>query len=213
MWDHSQLWNSGLFPAKAGLNSIMGKRLFIALELSENCRERLAGLRTSIRGVRWLAADQLHLTIAFLGDVDVEPELRLREQLEKVRVPPFLLPIEGVGTFGGFRPSVIWSGVSTGHPHLFALHKRIHDALFAAHFEPELRSFHPHVTLARLKGVSAPTLRPFLKKHEFDEFGLVEFTSFALVSSMPGPEGSTYSIEARYALKAKARSSARGEKS
>ncbi len=191
----------------------MAKRLFIALELPEACRERLAGLRTSIRGVRWLTADQLHLTLAFPGDVAAEPELRLREQLGKVRVPPFLLPIEGVGTFGGSRPSIIWSGVSTGHPHLFALHKRVHDALFAAHFEPELRSFHPHVTLARLKGVSAPTLRPFLKKHESDEFGLVEFTSFALVSSMPGPEGSAYSIEARYELKSQARSPTRGGKS
>src|SRR6478672_8223028 len=99
----------------------MPKRLFIALELPENCRERLAGLRTSIRGVRWLAADQFHLTLAFLGDVEAEPESRLREELGQVRVPPFLLPIEGVGTFGGARPSVIWSGVSTGHPHLFAL--------------------------------------------------------------------------------------------
>lgn len=202
---YGPLWNSRLLPRQVALNSIMEKRLFIALELPENCVECLVDLRTSMRGVRWLAADQLHLTLAFLGDVDAKSELRLREQLEKVRVPPFLLSIEGVGTFGGSRPSVIWSGVSTGHPHLFALHKRVYDALFAAHFEPELRSFHPHVALARLKGVSAFTLRPFLKKHESDEFGLVEFTSFALVSSMPGPEGSIYSIEARYELKAQAR--------
>lgn len=184
----------------------MAKRLFIALELPETCRERLAGLRTGIRSVRWLSADPLHLTLAFLGDVDAEPELRLREELEKVRVPPFLLPIEGVGTFGGSRPSIIRAGVGTGHPHLFALHKRVYDALFAAHFEPELRAFHPHVTLARLKQVSAPTLRPFLRKHEADTFCLVEFTRFALVSSCPGPEGSVYSVEARYELKAQARS-------
>lgn len=190
----------------------MAKRLFIALELPENCRGRLAGLRTSIRGVRWLAADQLHLTLAFLGDVDAEPELRMREELGKVRVPLFFLPIEGIGTFGGSRPSVIWAGVGTGHPHLFALHKRVHDALFAARFDPELRSFHPHVTLARLKEVSAPAIRPFIKQHESDEFGLVEFTSFALVSSMPGPEGSVYSIEARYELKTQARSPTRGGK-
>lgn len=182
----------------------MPKRLFIALELTESCREILAGLATPVRGVRWLTPDQLHLTLAFLGDVTEEAELRLREKLAEVRVPPFLLPIEGVGTFGGPRPSVIWAGVGTGHPHLFALHKRVHDALLAARFDPVLRSFHPHVTLARLKDVSAHTLRPFLKLHEAAEFALVEFTTFALVSSKPGAEGSIYTVEARYDLKAQA---------
>ena len=184
----------------------MPKRLFIALELPENCRRDLADLRTPIRGVRWLTEDQLHLTLAFLGDVSDEPELLLREKLAEVRVPPFLLPIEGLGTFGVPRPSVIWAGVGTGHPHLFALHKRIHDALFAAHFNPVLRSFHPHVTLARLTNVSAPTLRPLFKKHEFDELALFEAASFALISSKPGPEGSVYTVEARYDLKAHDRS-------
>jgi RNA 2',3'-cyclic 3'-phosphodiesterase len=126
----------------------MAKRLFIALELPESCRESLVRLAAPIRGVRWLAADQLHLTLAFLGDVAGEAEELLKEKLAEVRVPPFLLPIEGVAAFGGPRPSVIWAGVGTGHPHLFALHKRVHDALFATHFDPELRSFHPHVTLA-----------------------------------------------------------------
>lgn len=188
----------------------MAKRLFIALELPESCREALVDLATPIRGVRWLAADQLHLTIAFLGDVAGEPELHLREKLAEVRVPPFLLPVEGVGTFGGSRPSVIWAGVGSGHPHLFALHKRVHDALFAARFDPELRSFHPHVTVARLRDVSSPTLRPFLKKHASDEFDLVEINHFALMSSIPGPDRSVYSVEARYPLKAHARSSASG---
>ena len=186
----------------------MAKRLFIALELSESCRRKLAALKTPVRGVRWLTAEQLHLTLAFLGDGTEEVEGSLREKLAEVRVPPFILPVEGVGTFGGARPSVIRAGVGTGHPHLFALHRRVHDALLSAHFDPELRSFHPHVTLARLKEVHPDTLRPFLRKHEFDEFCLVEVTSFALISSKPGPEGSLYTVEMRYDLKAQSRSAA-----
>ena len=186
----------------------MAKRLFIALELPESCRKTLADLAAPIRGARWLAADQLHLTLAFLGDVSAEDDERLREKLAEVRVPPFILPVEGIGMFGGARPSVIWAGVGMGHPHLFALHKRVHDALFAARFDPELRSFHPHVTLARLKNVAAPTLRPLLRKHESEELALVEVTSFALISSKPGPEGSAYTVETRYDLKARRHSAA-----
>lgn len=183
-----------------GLHFAMAKRLFIGLELPESCRDALVSLSVPIRGVRWLTADQLHLTLAFIGDVEDEPELRLREKLAELRVPPFLLPVRGVGTFGGSRPSVIWAGVGKGHPHLFALHKRVHDALFAAHFNPELRQFHPHITLARLRDVSAPTLRPFVKRHESDEIAMIEVTKFALFSSKLGPDGSTYHVEERFTL-------------
>lgn len=188
----------------------MPKRLFIALELPHRCRETLTSLAQPIRGARWLATDQLHLTLAFLGDVSGDAEVRLREKLAEVRVPPFILPVEGVGIFGGSRPSVIWAGVGSGHPHLFALHKRVHDGLFAARFNPVLRSFHPHITLARLRDVSAATLRPFLKKHASDAFDFVEINRFALMSSVPGPDGSAYSVEADYPLEAHARSAASG---
>jgi RNA 2',3'-cyclic 3'-phosphodiesterase len=179
----------------------MAKRLFIALELPEACREILAGLGTPIRGVRWLRADQLHLTLAFLGDVEEEVEMRLLEKLDRVRVAPFVLKAKDMGTFGKPRPTVIWAGVGTGHPHLFALHKHVHDALLAAHFDPALRSFHPHITLARLKDVSVSTVRPFLKKFEEQEICVMEITAFGLFSSKLSPEGSSYTMEDRYELR------------
>ncbi|MFZ4776658.1 MAG: RNA 2',3'-cyclic phosphodiesterase [Terrimicrobiaceae bacterium] len=186
----------------------MAKRLFIAIELPESCRERLERVQRPIRGVRWIPSEHLHFTLAFLGDVSEEAERLLLEKLSEVRIPPFVLPIEGVGTFGGAHPSVLWAGVGTGHPHLFALHKRVHDALLAAHFDFPLRSFHPHVTLARLKNVSAQTLRPLVRMYESDEFDLVEVSTFSLVSSKPGPEGSLYTVERRYDLIPLARSPA-----
>lgn len=188
----------------------MAKRLFIALELPLSCRERLAALAVPLRGIRWLAADQLHLTLAFLGDVGEAAEQRLCERLAALRVPPFFIHIEGVGYFGGVRPSILWAGVGPGHPHLFALHKRVHDGLLAAHFDLAQRPFHPHVTLARLTGVAAATLRPFLRRHECESFAFFEVTTFVLMSSRPGPRGSVYSVEARYNLMAQGRSSAGG---
>jgi RNA 2',3'-cyclic 3'-phosphodiesterase len=179
----------------------MAKRLFIALELPESCRNTLAGLGTPIGGVRWLEADQLHLTLAFLGDVEEEAEMRLREKLNDVRVAPFVLKAKDVGIFGKPRPTVIWAGVGTGHPHLFALHKHVHDALLAAHFNPTLRAFHPHITLARLKDVAAPTVRPFLRKYESQELCLMEITGFALFSSYVSQPGSRYKVEAHYELR------------
>jgi 2'-5' RNA ligase len=175
----------------------MSKRLFIGLELPAGCRETLAALDPAVKGVRLLPPEQMHLTLSFLGGVETEEELRLRDALAGVRVAPFFLPIEGVGVFGGAHPTVVWAGVGRGHPHLFALHKHIQDAVIQAGIEPDLRPFHPHITIARPKGVSREALLPFLRRHAAEELGLWKVTGFALFSSILATEGAIHSIEMR----------------
>ena len=125
------------------------KRLFVAIDLPEVMREELVRLGTQIPGVRWHPPEKLHLTLAFLGDaVAPEVQTRLHQTLAAVRVPPFFLPLTGTGSFGGTRPRAIWAGTGRGHPHLFALHKAVNDAVLAAGGEADLKPFVPHVTLA-----------------------------------------------------------------
>jgi 2'-5' RNA ligase len=161
----------------------------------------LTEIDPQLRGLRWLGAEQIHLTLVFLGNVAAAGEARLREALTQVQVPPFVLPIQGVGAFGGGQPRVVWAGVGTAHPHLFALHKRIHDAVLHAGLTAELRPFHPHITLGRAKGLSRGALQPFLRKFAGTEFGLWEVSEFVLFSSVRSPEESTYTIELRQALR------------
>lgn len=52
----------------------MSKRLFVGLEIPENSRVALSKLDPRVRGLRWLPAEQLHLTMSFIGDVDAERE-------------------------------------------------------------------------------------------------------------------------------------------
>src|SRR5688572_15522661 len=125
----------------------MTKRLFIGLELPETVRETLVRLDPHIKGVRWLSAPQIHLTMSFLGEVDTPREEALLEGLATVDVPPFFLPVQGIGTFGGARPTVVWAGVGKGHPHLFAAHQHLQDAVLRSGIEPDLRPFHPHITV------------------------------------------------------------------
>ncbi|HUB68366.1 MAG TPA: RNA 2',3'-cyclic phosphodiesterase [Candidatus Methylacidiphilales bacterium] len=175
----------------------MAKRLFIGLELPAGSRAMLAGLDPGIKGVRWMPVEQMHLTMSFLGYIGEEREEILRAALTGVRISPFFLPIVGVGAFGGDYPSVVWAGVGKGHPHLFALHKRIQDAVLQAGFEPDLRPFHPHITLGRVKNVPRHTLRPFLLQHEKTEFDLWRVTGFTLFSSILLREGAMHSVELR----------------
>jgi len=93
------------------------------------------------------------------------------------------------------QPQVIWIGVGAGHPQLFYLHKRVQDVVLATGLEPDLRPWHPHITIARCRDVSAESVRPFLKKHTDFDGGLVRVNSFALYSSEPRESGSIYTCE------------------
>lgn len=175
----------------------MTKRLFIGLEIPESIQQVLAALNPRLRGLRWLRAEQMHLTMSFLGEVDAEREAALREHLREVHVPPFFLPVRGVGAFGGARPRVVWAGVGRGHPHLFALHHHVQDAVLRSGLEADLKPFHPHITIGRGRDISRAALKPFLQRHEETEFGLWKVSGFALFSSVLGPESATHTLELR----------------
>ena len=172
------------------------KRLFVSIELPESITKSLAELDPDVRGVRWLEPRQMHLTLAFLGNVGTEIQQALSEKLRAISWKSFLLPLVGLGTFPtkGW-PKIIWIGVGSGHPHLFQLHKRVQEALLATGLEPDLRSFHPHVTLARCRDVSPQTIRPFLKSHAAFDAGMIHVESFRLNSSQLMPAGSVYTTE------------------
>ena len=164
------------------------KRLFVAIELPEVLRDELVRLGTNLPGVRWHPPEKLHLTLAFLGDaVPADVETRLYKTLAAVRVPPFFLPVVGTGSFGGTRPRAIWAGTGRGHPHLFALHRAVHDAVLAAGWAPDLKPFVPHVTLAYCGRDTPPdAVRRFLRQHEAFDAGLMRVEGFALYSSHRG---------------------------
>jgi 2'-5' RNA ligase len=172
------------------------KRLFVAIDLPEAVSTSLVALNTNLPGVRWLRREQIHLTVSFLGNVQHTVEETLREKLAAIRFTAFFMPVVGIGAFPAKgKPKVIWAGVGHGHPQLFLVHKRVQEAALAAGLEPDLRAWHPHITFARCRDVSAESVRPFLKaKADFDA-GLVRVESFALYSSIPGPLGSAYTKE------------------
>ena len=131
----------------------MSKRLFVAIDLPESMRQLLAGLDPHIRGMRWTDPAQIHLTLGFFGDVPEDIELKLREKLTAIQFGAFFLPVNTLGSFSAKgAPKIIWIGVGKAHPHLFQIHKRVQEAALAVGIEPELRPWHPHVTIARCQG-------------------------------------------------------------
>jgi RNA 2',3'-cyclic 3'-phosphodiesterase len=174
----------------------MPKRLFIAIDLPDATRQLLAGLDPHIRGVRWIHPVQMHLTLGFFGDVPDDISLALREKLSAIGFGAFFLPVCGVGTFPAKgAPKIIWIGVGKAHPHLFQIHKRVQEAALAAGLEPELRPWHPHITVARCRDVAAQSLRKFLKTNADFDAGMIRVEDFHLYSSELTPAGPIHTRE------------------
>ncbi len=174
----------------------MTKRLFAAIDLPPTVQETLADLNPQIRGVRWTNPDQIHLTLGFFGDVAEEIVLRFREKLSAIEFGAFFLPVLGLGCFpprGLLK--VIWIGVGRGHPHLFQVHKRVHEAALGAGLEVELHPWHPHITLARCREANAVAVRKFLKANADFDAGLIRVEAFHLYSSKLTPAGPVHTRE------------------
>src|SRR3984893_15464459 len=174
------------------------KRLFVGLELPATCKTALFELDPHLPGLRWLPKEQLHLTMSFLGDYETSVEERLHQALSEVRVPSFFLPLRSVGVFNSRgHPSVVWVGVGKGHPHLYALHRQIQDAVLSAGLQADLKPFHPHVTVGRARDISSQVLQPFVRRHAETEFGLMKVTGFELYSSVLTAAGANHCPEMR----------------
>jgi 2'-5' RNA ligase len=172
------------------------KRLFVAISPPPVIQQCLIDLDPGIRGVRWTERNQMHLTLGFFPDVSEHVDRALRENLNAIEFRAFFLPLQGIGTFPSKGPpKIIWIGVGKGHPHLFQLHKRVQDAALAVGLEADLRPWHPHITLARCRGVYGGVLRKFLKSNAELDAGMFRVDAFHLYCSELTPAGPIHTCE------------------
>lgn len=177
-------------------------RLFIALPISEEIRERLKELQETGRGkglpARWIAPAGIHLTLVFLGWTEPDLQAKVEEAIERVArlTPPFALDIFGLGVFPRIQaPKVIWVGIEEA-PALMALQRRVALEMAELGFELEARPYRPHLTLGR---VESPQRRE--KPDRFIEWmmegkdlniGTCRMEKVVLMKSELQPGGSVY---------------------
>jgi 2'-5' RNA ligase len=137
-------------------------RTFIAVEISSEVRLRagrlIGRLEATAASVRWVKPEHLHLTLKFLGDVDLRdiPEVCAAVAQATATVPPFSLRIAGAGAFPNLvRPRTVWLGADEGVGEMSVLHERIDDALTALGFRAEHRQFRPHLTIGRVRNADS----------------------------------------------------------
>ncbi|CAB1367979.1 RNA 2',3'-cyclic phosphodiesterase [Denitratisoma oestradiolicum] len=169
------------------------RRLFFALWPSTALAGELHRLAAEARpacGGRLMARDTLHLTLAFLGQVEETRLLELHDIAAAIRVPAFTLTLDRLGYWRHNR--ILWAGCATLPPELEALAAALHQALRHAGFAMEERPFAAHVTLLRNARCEVVPGLALSQSWSVAGFGLVE--------SRPSPAGADYRMLASWPL-------------
>ncbi|MBI5143261.1 MAG: RNA 2',3'-cyclic phosphodiesterase [Nitrospirae bacterium] len=177
----------------------MTARCFIALKFSGEVIAAvsglLAGLRLAGADVKWVRPESMHLTLAFLGDVDVDRLGGVKTIVANAAKhrAPFEFNVAGVGGFPNLRhPRVLWAGIDAPDG-LFDLQRDIEAALAGIGFAPEGRPYSPHLTLGRVRsGSGLGEAVAALRKHEDTAFGCAKVDELYLMESRLSPSGAKY---------------------
>lgn len=134
-----------VYPPPAALDDV----------LSQAARLRIGAAAASGINVRLAAREMLHLTLAFLGDVDEDRLPDVPAALERAvegwrrTARPLRLRLGGGGRFGRDRFTILWVGVRGDVADLRTLHAAVRRELRRARLPYDHRPYRPHLTLAR----------------------------------------------------------------
>jgi len=181
-------------------------RLFVGVELTEPMRHTIALAVDDVRRrvaeiapravLRWIAPDDLHITLWFLGEVVDERGKEISTALHvPFKTPRFRLGIGGTGAFPqSGPPRALWLGVVRGRESLLSVYGELTNRLMPLGYEPDPRAYSPHLTIARVKAVrrqDVARIRRLLADGQPD-LGECAVEAVTLFRSSPSPTGSHY---------------------
>lgn len=178
-------------------------RLFVGIQLPHEIRADLLRLQTGIRAAHWQSDDQLHLTLAFIGEVDGGVARDIDLALLDIQAPAFDVHFSGAGLFGTMeKPRILWANAEPRAP-LIHLHEKVVTAMRRIGVTIEKRKFVPHATLARIGNgqAAASGVAQFLAAHGALSTKSFPVSEFTLFSSQLTDRGSIYRVEATYPLR------------
>lgn len=179
-------------------------RSFIAIEIPGEIQNAIARSTASLQRalpkpvVRWVAPQNVHLTLKFLGDVSPANLERMADVLkvEAAAHKVFSMSVDGLGAFPSLRRArVIWIGLNAP-PSLVAIQRGVEAASARLGYATEERPFSPHLTIGRV-GQNITTadlqkIRVAMEETSVGHLGQVEVNAIHIFKSDLRPGGSVY---------------------
>jgi 2'-5' RNA ligase len=168
-------------------------RLFFALwpdEATQGRFDRAGQVLHRACGGKRTRRENIHLTLAFLGDAPAERVVGVSAIAQRLSIPAFDLNFDRLGWWR--RNQIGWSAPSDAPKPLFDLVSGLQNGLAAEGFKSEDRPYLPHLTLLR---------RAHCRDSHFDAEAIAwPVRDFVLVSSTLSENGSAYKIIGRWDL-------------
>lgn len=126
--------------------------LFIAINFTDSTRQRLFSLCDELRlhseQGRFCVPENLHLTLAFLGECNATQVITVKSVMDTIPFRPFGLTVERIGRFKRGNGDTWWAGLRASEP-LSNLQSVLSGKLIAKGFSLEDRKYKPHITFGR----------------------------------------------------------------
>jgi len=182
-------------------------RLFLAIELPEDVRSHLVEVRRRLEGalpmVSYTRAENLHLTLKFLGEVEPKKLAAITESIGMISTSRIELSASGIDCFPNRGPiRIITAALDGTVKPLRALVESIEQRCKFLGFEREQRAYRPHVTMARARPVLSAKFRATAAEATSDLWPGPKFSpaEFVLMESKLSSEGSIYTAAARFPI-------------
>ncbi|SRR6266851_148094 len=165
-------------------------RIFIALDIDDSIRERIACFLEGVHGfapdARWVRPESMHVTLKFIGEKSEHAVGEIKQALETIESGAVEIRFRGHGFFPSAKaPRVFWIGIEAG-PQLASLAAKVDEKMESLGIPKEEHVFSPHLTLARRGGGSAS---PRWRKEDSPNRGFQRLQE--KLSAMPAPEFGT----------------------
>ncbi len=138
-------------------------RSFLAFELPPEIRRTVRRISQEMKklplDVRWLKADNIHLTMVFLGNIQTDDLGPIGEAVSKAcrRYRPFNVSLGGPGVFSGKRnPRVLWIRLEENLERMSYFRDALQKHLSSFGVKEEKRRFRPHLTIGRFERGARP---------------------------------------------------------
>ncbi|WP_069132336.1 RNA 2',3'-cyclic phosphodiesterase [Rhodohalobacter halophilus] len=174
---------------------------FVCVSLPKRLQQKLGAILPDAQGWKKVKSNQIHLTLRFIGKMDNEELIKLRDDLSHVEFSPFYLALSEVRFFPQNKfPKVIWMGVEKSES-LICLQNSVDDTVTGVIGRKSEHAFNPHITLARIKqqGITKQKVLGRLSSLPVGES--FEVDQFYLVRSERDHQGATHHNVQQYDAK------------
>lgn len=178
----------------------MSIRVFVAIEIDKGIKDKICEyqnkLKKSNAGVKWIAPENIHLTLRFLGHIEEGHLDGLKKVIHDaiLDVSPFTIKIEKVGAFPSTRrPRVIFVCVNDISNNLLNIFNKLNENMEGIGIQKETKNFVSHITIGRTKSQkNIAKLKKDLNSGDNHFFGEEDVSSIALIQSKLTPTGAIY---------------------